>query len=97
MPFEGFAALRVRGATLDELRLVDDRSRATRQQERESGEGAARLTFSLEEILYYGEVLTLREAGTSIGISEARACQLHGRAIENLRRDLTPARQVAAA
>ena len=141
VPFEGFAALRIRGAILDELRLVDDRSRATRQQERGSEEGAARLTFSIEEILaaggaetwltddgidarhddedlrmrvelalrglpprqrellghYYGEALTLREAGASMGISEARACQLHGRAIENLRRDLIPARQVAAA
>jgi len=32
--------------------------------------------------------LTLREAGLRMGISEARACQLHGRAIQNLRRQL---------
>lgn len=37
---------------------------------------------------YYGEALTLREAGKRMGISEARACQLHGRAIQNLRRTL---------
>jgi hypothetical protein len=30
-----------------------------------------------------------------MGVSEARACQLHGRAIQNLRRDLTA--HVAAA
>src|SRR5947209_17861846 len=37
---------------------------------------------------YYGDALTLREAGVRMGISEARACQLHGRAIVNLRREL---------
>jgi RNA polymerase sigma factor for flagellar operon FliA len=38
---------------------------------------------------YYGQALTLREAGLRMGISEARACQLHGRAIQNLRRQLS--------
>jgi len=38
---------------------------------------------------YYAEALTLREAGKRMGISEARACQLHGRAIFNLRRALS--------
>ena len=37
---------------------------------------------------YYSDDLTLREAGVRMGISEARACQLHGRAIFNLRRAL---------
>ena len=37
---------------------------------------------------YYTDSLTLREAGARMGISEARACQLHGRAIFNLRRAL---------
>jgi RNA polymerase sigma factor for flagellar operon FliA len=47
---------------------------------------------------YYGDELTLREAGARMGVSEARACQLHGRAIQSLRRELsvntpaTPAR-----
>jgi len=46
---------------------------------------------------YYGDALTLRQAGLRMGISEARACQLHGRAIQNLRRLLAVAiRQVAA-
>jgi len=40
---------------------------------------------------YYGQSLTLREAGLRMGISEARACQLHGRAIQNLRRQLAVA------
>jgi len=51
---------------------------------------------------YYGEALTLRESAVRMGISEARACQLHGRAIENLQRYLTvfiarPAQARAAA
>lgn len=51
---------------------------------------------------YYGEALTLRESALRMGISEARACQLHGRAIENLQRYLTvfiarPAQARAAA
>ena len=37
---------------------------------------------------YYGDSLTLRESAVKMGISEARACQLHGRAIQNLRREL---------
>ena len=37
---------------------------------------------------YYGDSLTLRESGARMGITEARACQLHGRAIFNLRREL---------
>lgn len=142
VPFEAFAALRIRGAILDELRIVDDRSRGDRRREREVGVGAARLTFSLDALLaaggtaeawladggidaqhdeeelrtrveralrrlpprqrellgrYYGEALTLREAGRRMGISEARACQLHGRAIHNLQRDLVPMTGASAA
>ena len=37
---------------------------------------------------YYGDALTLRQSAVRMGISEARACQLHGRAIFNLRREL---------
>lgn len=38
---------------------------------------------------YYGDELTLRETGVKMGVSEARACQLHGRAIQSLRRELS--------
>ncbi|MBE3572667.1 MAG: FliA/WhiG family RNA polymerase sigma factor [Moorella humiferrea] len=38
--------------------------------------------------LYYYEGLTLKEIGKILGVSESRACQLHGRAILNLRRYL---------
>jgi RNA polymerase sigma factor for flagellar operon FliA len=149
VPFEGYAGLRIRGAILDELRRLDDRTRGERQRARavladdtEPEIGAYGATLSLDMLLekgdrdwaadddaddrydhqdlrtrvesalkclpprqrevlvrYYSESLTLREAGARMGISEARACQLHGRAIQNLRRELaalvTP--QVAAA
>lgn len=38
---------------------------------------------------YYGASLTLREIGRELGVSEARVCQLHGRAIARLRHMLT--------
>src|SRR3989449_3647333 len=40
---------------------------------------------------YYGQSLTLAGAGARMGISEARAGQMHGRAIQNLRRQLAVA------
>jgi RNA polymerase sigma factor for flagellar operon FliA len=124
VPFEAYAALRVRGAMIDELRRVDERGR--------SGDGTPRATsldglveedwtaflasddgiddkFDHEDLCgrvegalatlpprqrevlarYYADALTLREAGARMGVSEARACQLHGRAIANLRRALS--------
>lgn len=35
--------------------------------------------------LYYYEGLTLREIGEVLEVSESRVCQLHSRAIKNLR------------
>lgn len=136
--FEAYAALRIRGAILDELRRVDVIGRAERRRMREAvtaggepeissyanhlsldaimatgdrdwaadDEVAERyeredlrmrvetalrsLPVRQREVLarYYGEALTLRESAARMGISEARACQLHGRAIENLQRHL---------
>lgn len=136
VPFEAFAALRIRGAILDELRLIDDLSRAERRLADEHPE-SSRPTLSLDRLLaegwaahadgaiddrveiaemrlliehairrlpdrqrellsrYYGDSLTLREAAVTMGISEARASQLHGRAIENLRRALAGAAAAA--
>jgi RNA polymerase sigma factor for flagellar operon FliA len=137
IPFEGYAGLRIRGAVLDELRGLDDRSRSERKRARavaadtEPEIGAYGATLSLDMLLetgerdwaaddgtgdryesqdlrlrveralgcipprqrellarYYGDSLTLRESAAMMGISEARACQLHGRAIHNLRREL---------
>ena len=136
--FEAYAALRIRGAVLDELRRVDDHGRAERRRLREAvsadvepeisgytntlsldaimatgerdwaaddevAEGHDRedLRMRIEHALaslptrqrevlarYYGDALTLRESAARMGISEARACQLHSRAIENLQRHL---------
>jgi len=149
VPFEGYAGLRIRGAVLDELRRVDDHTRAERRRARVVAENADPeiaafgATLSLELLLesgdrdwaaddenddryesqdlrsrvesalrclpprqrellarYYGDALTLRESAVRMGISEARACQLHGRAILNLRRELVTLvspKQVAAA
>lgn len=123
VPFEAYAALRVRGAVLDELRAATGgrRNEAPTQlsldalldegdhtlpavddtgPQRALEDLAARVDSALRhlpqrqrEVLarYYGQSLTLREAGKSMGIGEARACQLHGRAIANLRRALLPA------
>ena len=35
--------------------------------------------------LYYFEELTFAEIGRVLGVSESRACQLHGRAVKELR------------
>ena len=127
VPFEAYAALRIRGAVVDELRRVDERGRADRRPE------GAELAVSLDDLMdkgahvgpvvddgfseryeqedlktrvqdalgrlparqreviarYYGDALTLRETGAKMGVSEARACQLHGRAIQNLKRELS--------
>jgi RNA polymerase sigma factor for flagellar operon FliA len=124
VPFEAYAALRIRGAIIDELRRVDERGRSAEETPRAVSldglveedwtnflaahdevdakfdhedlrgrvEGAlATLPPRQREVLarYYADSLTLREAGLRMGISEARACQLHGRAIVNLRRALS--------
>lgn len=122
VPFEAYAALRVRGAVLDELRAATGGRRReapahlsldellelgdhTLPSVDETGPQRAfeDLTARVESALrclpdrqrellgrYYGQSLTLREAGKTMGISEARACQLHGRAIASLRRALLP-------
>ena len=38
--------------------------------------------------LYYVEELTLKQIGSVFGITESRACQLHGQAITKLRAEL---------
>jgi RNA polymerase sigma factor FliA len=123
VPFEAYAALRIRGSIIDELRRVNERGRSAEELPRSVSldglveddwthflasddgidakfededlrgrvEGAiASLPPRQREVLarYYADSLTLREAGARMGVSEARACQLHGRAIANLRRAL---------
>lgn len=89
--------------SLDELLEAGDQVLSTPDEtgaQRAAEDVAARVESALlflperqREVLarYYGDALTLREAGQRMGISEARACQLHGRAIETLRRMVLPA------
>ena len=160
VPFEAFAAQRVRGAVIDELRTLDSRGRAAWRQARLlratadswlaregreptvtelaaatalDGHGVQAAlrsyswaTVSLDRLIelggepggddpaapvlerdlledvgsavrslpererdvlaqYYGASRTLREIGLQLGVSEARVCQLHARAIAHLR------------
>lgn len=132
VPFEAFAAARIRGAVIDELRRLDGRGRLFWRQVREgvADEDAQPQALSLDRLLdagsepavsdasgellerdllndvgwaittlphrernviarYYGSAWTLREIGRELGVSEARASQLHARAIAHLRRMLT--------
>ncbi|HEX4744904.1 MAG TPA: sigma-70 family RNA polymerase sigma factor [Candidatus Limnocylindria bacterium] len=129
VPFEAYAALRVRGAVLDELRAAtggrpsEAPARVSLDELLEAGDHtlpatdeigpqraaedlAARLESALRylparqrEVIarYYGQSLTLRETGRTMGVSEARASQLHARAIASLRRALLPAAAPRAA
>jgi RNA polymerase sigma factor FliA len=47
--------------------------------------------------LYYYEELTLKEIGSVLGISESRVCQLHSRAVTNLKSILETKRITSAA
>lgn len=64
-------------------------------QEKEQVEYLAKAIELLKEkdrtvvSLYYYEELTLKEIGSILGVSESRVCQLHGRAIVNLRKMMT--------
>jgi RNA polymerase sigma factor for flagellar operon FliA len=80
-------------ANLDEATSIADRSA---DPEGETGRGAMREAVagaiaSLPErerlvmSLYYEEELNLKEIGAVLGVSESRACQLHGQALIRLR------------
>lgn len=129
VPFEAYAALRIRGAVIDELRSATGGRRAEMPTQlsldalltegdhtlptvddsgavRAAEDLASRVESALRylpdrqrEVIarYYGQSLTLRETGVRMGISEARASQLHTRAIAALRRALLPAQPLGAA
>lgn len=100
----GRRAERPAHVSLDELLLGGDHILPA-EDERGATSAAEELAARLESALrylgprerevlsrYYGQDLTLRETGAKMGISEARACQLHGRAIAALRQRLAPQR-----
>lgn len=76
--------------------IVDDKSPSP-EQTLEDKEQIEYLAKGLEELkekdktvlsLYYYEGLTLKEIGKVLNVSESRVCQLHSRAIVNLRKAL---------
>jgi len=80
-------------ASLDEATAIADRSA---DPERDTGHGALRAAVAeaiaalpereaLVMSLYYDEELNLKEIGAVLGVSESRACQLHGQALVRLR------------
>jgi RNA polymerase sigma factor for flagellar operon FliA len=46
--------------------------------------------------LYYREELQLKEIGVVLGVTESRACQLHGAAIKRMKARLAEMQAVAA-
>ena len=39
--------------------------------------------------LYYQEELNLKEIGEALGVSESRACQIHGQALKRIKANMT--------
>jgi RNA polymerase sigma factor for flagellar operon FliA len=80
-------------ANLDEATGVTDRSADPEDETRRGAlrEAVAGAIASLPErerlvmSLYYEEELNLKEIGAVLGVSESRACQLHGQALIRLR------------
>lgn len=76
------------------MRMIEDKNSPSPEQsyeEKEQVEILAKAIDSLNEKdrivlnLYYYEGLTLKEIGNVLNVSESRVCQLHSRAIRNLR------------
>lgn len=65
VPFERYAATRIRGAILDELRSVDWASRSVRRRARDLEETRTRLSGAL------GRTPTTAEVASALGMSEA--------------------------
>jgi RNA polymerase sigma factor for flagellar operon FliA len=63
---------------------------ADRQRTARLAAAIARLPARIRQLLslYYVEELTLKQIGTVFGITESRACQLHGQAVQKLKSEL---------
>lgn len=80
--------------------LIEDRNSPSPEESYENEEKLEVLVKSIEALnekdrmilnLYYYEELTLKEIGSILEISESRVCQLHSRAIRNLREQMKKA------
>lgn len=74
--------------------IIEDKNSPSPEESYEYNEKLDILAKAIEELnekdrivlnLYYYEGLTLKEIGTVLNVSESRVCQLHSRAIRNLR------------
>ena len=74
--------------------IIEDKNSPSPEQSYEEKEQIEILAEAIESLnekdrtvlnLYYYEKLTLKEIGAVLGVSEPRVCQLHSRAIRNLR------------
>jgi len=82
------------GEDITVMGIIEDKNSPSPEQSYEKEEEIETLSkaiYSLKEKdktvlnLYYYEGLTLKEIGTVLSVSESRVCQLHSRAIRNLR------------
>jgi len=95
---EGFVTLEAGMATVSET--VQDPAALSPEAEMERWAEREMVARAIEKLpenertvisLYYYEGLTLREIGEVLGVTESRACQIHGKAVVRLRAQLRPA------
>lgn len=82
------------GEDITVMGIIEDKNSPSPEQSYEKEEETETLAEAIESLkekdkivlnLYYYEGLTLKEIGTVLTVSESRVCQLHSRAIRNLR------------
>ncbi|MDD6794989.1 MAG: FliA/WhiG family RNA polymerase sigma factor [Clostridiaceae bacterium] len=82
------------GEDITVMGIIEDKNSPSPEQSYEKEEQVEILTKAIEALkekdrivlnLYYYEELTLKEIGKVLNVSESRVCQLHSRAIRNLR------------
>src|SRR5205823_2314765 len=103
--FETYAIARIKGSIIDELRSIDWVPRSVRAKARSVEKAYAKLENELHRMperekivltLYYYEGLTLGEIGEVLGVTESRVCQIHTKAVLQLRSKLAePERELA--
>ena len=82
------------GENITVMGIIEDKNSPSPEQSYEKEEEIEILSKAIDSLkekdktvlnLYYYEGLTLKEIGTVLSVSESRVCQLHSRAIRNLR------------
>lgn len=82
------------GEDITVMGMIEDKNSPSPEQSYEKEEMIEILSSAIESLkekdrivltLYYYEELTLKEIGKILNVSESRVCQLHSRAIRNLR------------